>query len=92
MLHTTRVGDARKWAEYVFDAIDRFAFREPDLDALARGWEVRRGRRFARTYADPRWATVAACPGCGHRIVIETRCKNCSPVRRVPSAGSVGVP
>lgn len=45
--------------------IDDRVFREPDIDAIARGWEVRRDRRFHRTYRDPRWDSIIACPACG---------------------------
>jgi hypothetical protein len=48
----------------LLETIDHTVFREPDLDALACGWEVRRGRRLSRTYRDPRWDSITACPSC----------------------------
>ena len=39
-------------------------FREPDLDALARGWEVHRPTPFRRVYRDPRWDSIVACTDC----------------------------
>jgi len=55
---------ARTWISSVLDRFDRFAYRELDLRATARGWQVHRDRRFQRTYRDPRWDTVLECPTC----------------------------
>lgn len=41
-----------RWGR-LLDAADRRIFRKPDLDAVARGWEVRREHRFRRTYRMP---------------------------------------
>lgn len=92
MENSTRSERARRWVERVFEAVDRFAFREPDLDAIARGWTVRRERRFVRTYRDPRWDTVTECSHCHSRTVIGAVCKFCGtePAGRSTSAGSVG--
>ena len=46
----------------MLDRLDRSAFRELDLRATARGWQVRRERRFRRIYRDPRWDTIRAVP------------------------------
>lgn len=37
------------------DEWERRIFLGPDLDAVARGWQVTRPRPFARRYRDPRW-------------------------------------
>lgn len=55
---------ARTWISSVLDRWDWFAFRELDLRATARGWQVIRESRFRRTYRDPRWDSVRACPVC----------------------------
>lgn len=47
------------------DRVARWIFREPDLDALARGWEVHQPSPFRRVYRDPRWNSIAACADCG---------------------------
>jgi len=46
------------------ERVGRWIFREPDLDALARGWEVHRPSTFRRVYRDPRWHSVVACAAC----------------------------
>lgn len=48
----------------LLDRLDHVAFRATDLDAIARGWQIRGGERFRRTYRDPRWDSVSACPVC----------------------------
>jgi len=48
----------------LLDALDRLLFREPDLRATARGWTVRRTRRFEREYRDPRWDNLVRCNEC----------------------------
>lgn len=48
----------------LLDRADRFAFRELDLNATVRGWQVHRERRFRRSYRDPRWDSVQRCPTC----------------------------
>jgi hypothetical protein len=45
-------------------AIENLIFRQPDLDALARGWEVHRPTPFRRSYRDPRWHSIVACDDC----------------------------
>jgi hypothetical protein len=67
MKKRTTEPDAGTWITALLDRLDRFAFRELDLRATARGWQVRRGRRFQRTYRDPRWDTIRACPTCAGR-------------------------
>jgi hypothetical protein len=47
------------------DRVTRWVFRETDLDAVARGWEVHRPSPFRRVYRDPRWNSVVACADCG---------------------------
>jgi hypothetical protein len=46
------------------DCIAHLIFRAPDLDALARGWEVHRPTPFRRVYRDPRWHSVVVCADC----------------------------
>jgi hypothetical protein len=48
----------------LLSALDHAIFRGPDLDAIARGWQVRRERPFHRVYRHPRWDTITACTGC----------------------------
>lgn len=86
MGNSTPARTARKWVASLLEAVDRAAFRDPDLRAVARGWSVRRDARFTRTYRDERWATVRACPACGYRVVIGEPCGHCVPT------GLVGAP
>ena len=46
------------------ERVGRWIFREPDLDALARGWEVHRPSTFRRVYRDPRWHSIVVCADC----------------------------
>ena len=46
------------------ERVARWIFREPDLDALARGWEVHRPSTFRRVYRDPWWHSIVACTDC----------------------------
>jgi hypothetical protein len=87
MENTTPPEARRRRFARLLDAIDRFAFREPDLDALARGWEGRRDAWFVRSYRDPRWDSVTAC-SCGHRVVIGMACEHCGVGQ--PVAGRLG--
>jgi hypothetical protein len=48
----------------LLDTLDRLLFRDPDLRATAKGWQVRRTRRFEREYRDPRWDLVVRCEAC----------------------------
>ncbi len=76
----------------LLDAIDHIVFREPDLDAVARGWEVRRGRRLTRTYRDPRWHSVTACPACeGSGLIGTEDCSTCAGLGTIRHATTVGV-
>jgi hypothetical protein len=79
MRKTTPAVALRKWVASLIAYLDRWAFRDSDLRAVARGWTVRRDGHFARTHRDPRWATVQACPACGYRIVIGEPCGHCAP-------------
>lgn len=79
MRNSTPAVAVRKWATSLIAHLDRCAFREPDLRAVARGWTVRRDGYFTRTYRDPRWSTVQACPTCGYRVVIGEPCGHCTP-------------
>jgi hypothetical protein len=45
-------------------AVENVIFRQPDLDAVARGWEVHRPTPFRRVYRDPRWHSIVACADC----------------------------
>lgn len=47
------------------DRVTQWVFRETDLDALARGWEVHQPSPFRRVYRDPRWNSIVACADCG---------------------------
>ena len=68
----------------LLDALDRLVFREPDLRATARGWQVRRPRRFIREYRDPRWNLVALCAACaGTGAVGAHGCPDCGGTGRV---------
>ena len=78
----------------LLDAVDRRAFREPDIDATARGWQVRRPRRFVRSYRDPRWDLVSECAPCAGAGVVGARtCPECDGAGRIIAdpAESVGV-
>lgn len=92
MDESTPTGPARRWLRRLLDAVDHSAFRDPDLDAVARGWTVRRERRFVRTYRDPRWDSVTACPVCACRRTVGAACESCGaePAERTAPAGSVG--
>lgn len=59
------------------DAVEQKVFREPDLYALVRGWEIHH-RPFHRTFRDPRWNLVSECPACaGTGEVDEQHCSGC---------------
>lgn len=63
----------------LLDAADHRFFRAPDLDAVARGWEVRRERRFHRVYRDPRFALISRCSDCSGTGLLGTRpCPACA--------------
>lgn len=69
------------------DMLDRIAFRDPDLRAMARGWEVRRPRLFQRVYRDPRWNRVTACTLCAGRGTVDGyRCPKCNGRGRIIAA------
>lgn len=90
-MHSTPVRAVRKWLRSVAEHLDRAAFRNSDLDAVARDWEVRSPRLFVREYRDPRWDTVTACRGCGHRVVIGEACARCGPAgAKINPGGLVG--
>jgi hypothetical protein len=66
------------WVARKLDALDQVTFRTPDREAIARGWEVRRERRFQRTYRDPRWDLISVCPTCqGSGTVAAQACPQC---------------
>lgn len=46
------------------EVLDNLIFRKPDLEAVSRGWEVRREQPFRRVYRDPRWNSIVACADC----------------------------
>ena len=64
MKNLTWLGRVAERFSRLCSALDHAIFERPDLDAYVRGWEVRRDRPFTRTYRDPRWNSVAACPTC----------------------------
>ena len=68
----------------LLDALDRWLFREPDLRATARGWTVRKTRRFEREYRDPRWDLAVRCDGCGGEGTVGAHdCTHCGGRGRV---------
>ncbi|WP_219416691.1 hypothetical protein [Pseudonocardia nigra] len=52
------------WIARILDAVDHALFRAIDLDATARGWQVRRDSWFSRTYRDPRFDSLSPCAAC----------------------------
>ena len=59
-------------------AIENLIFRDADLNALARGWEVHRPRPFRRAYRDPRWHSVVVCGDCrGTGLQAAHACPSC---------------
>ena len=78
MFKATPLRAIATWVARKLDALDHVAYRTPDLDATARGWEVRRHKRFHRTYRDPRWDLIAVCPTCqGSGSVGTAACSEC---------------
>jgi hypothetical protein len=72
------------WITRLLDSLDRLIFRDPDLRATARNWEVRRPRRFEREYHDPRWNLVSACATCGgHGTIGAHECPDCDGSGRI---------
>jgi hypothetical protein len=70
----------RRWTlvERICSRVESLIFREPDLDAIARGWQVRRERPFHHVYRDPRWDSVSACTGCrGSGMSGAAACRDC---------------
>ena len=71
------------------DFVERLLFRQPDLNALARGWEVHRPLPFRRVYRDPRWDSIAACADChGTGFAAAHTCCTCSGRGTVRLAGA----
>jgi hypothetical protein len=71
------------------DFVERLLFRQPDLNALARGWEVHRPLPFRRVYRDPRWDSIAACADChGTGFAAAHPCCTCSGRGTVRLAGA----
>lgn len=64
MRNPTWLGRVAERIRRLCSALDDAIFEQSDLDANARGWEARRDRPFTRTYRDPRWDSIAACPNC----------------------------
>jgi hypothetical protein len=63
----------------LLNTLDDWLFRDPDLRATARGWTVRKTRRFEREYRDPRWDLVVRCETCdGEGTVGAHPCPDCS--------------
>jgi hypothetical protein len=74
------------------DVIEHVVFRESDLDAIARGWEVRRNGRLGRAYRDPRWDPVSACPTChGTGMMGARTCPTCDGIGTVRQAPATKV-
>jgi hypothetical protein len=70
----------------LLDALDRWFFRDPDLHATARGWTVRRTRRFEREYRDPRWDLVVRCEACDAQGTVGAHtCPDCDGRGRILS-------
>jgi hypothetical protein len=88
MSKPTLIRAAGEWVASLLEKLDVWIFRTPDLDALARGWQVHRSRRFYRTYRDPRWDQISSCATCqGIGSVGAHECPTCNgacTIRRVP--------
>ena len=68
----------------LLDFLDRWLFREPDLRATARGWTVRKIRRFEREYPDPRWDLAVRCEACDAEGTVGAHdCTDCAGRGRV---------
>jgi hypothetical protein len=68
----------------LLDALDRLLFRDPDLRATVRGWQVRRPHRFHRVYRDPRWDLVSPCAACGGSGLVGVHgCAGCAGSGRI---------
>jgi hypothetical protein len=81
---STGPAGSASWITRLLDRIDRAVFREPDLRATARGWQVHRTRRFEREYRDPRWDLVSTCGTCGgHGTVGAHECQDCDGSGRI---------
>lgn len=62
----------------IWSTLDRLIFREPDLDALRRGWEVHGTGRGKRVYRDPRWHGIVECDECqGSGMAAAHPCPGC---------------
>lgn len=89
MGESTPFGRIRTWIVSLPDRLDRIVFRDLDLRATARGWQVLPGPRFRRTYRDPRWDGIRECPRChGEGVEQNRRCPECAgdgTVRRLPT-------
>ena len=70
----------------LLETLDRLLFRDPDLRATARGWQVRRPGRFQREYRDPRWDLVSPCATChGSGVAGGHDCPDCEGSGRIIS-------
>ena len=78
----------------LLDAVDRRFFRDPDVDAIARGWQVSRPRRFVRGYRNPKFDRISICAACAGAGAVGARtCPGCDGNGRIIAgpAESVGV-
>jgi hypothetical protein len=93
--HNLPTSGQRGWFDRLLDRLGSWLFAtEEDARATARGWEVRRGARGARTYRDPRWDTVHACLPCGGdglSLTDGAACPACAGTGVVRSASAVPV-
>ncbi|MEV6879529.1 hypothetical protein [Amycolatopsis sp. NPDC051128] len=94
--HNLPTSGQRGWFDRLLDRLGAWLFAaEEDARATARGWEVRRGPRGARTYRDPRWDTVHGCHSCGgHGLSLTdgAACPACAGTGVVRSAPATTVP
>jgi hypothetical protein len=77
----------RAFVTRLLDRLDHVGFRATDLDAIARGWQIRGSDRFQRTYRDPRWDSISACSTCDATGLLGAEtCSDCAGAGTVRSA------
>lgn len=69
-------------------------FHEQDVLARGQGWTIGNGRSgLSRTYRDPRFDRLRACPACGGRgkIPDRKRCRRCGGSGRIDLGANLAV-
>jgi len=90
--HLTEVGGHGpvRWLSKVIEAVGNRVFRTDDQWAIEHNWQItRRHGGLSRSYRDPRFDTLRACPRCGGSGGIpDEPCATCDGTGRVRRVAS----